>query len=237
MAPRDGGVGAVALVRLAQREVSGDEPVEPPVADLAVVPEVARIAELRLASGAPPIDERLRVEVVRQGEVVAEPFDVAPVRWAVAHDVAHADVRREDAAVPAAANVLEDERQPHHRDVADVQHRRPRDDEVAGALDLLRLEVVVGDGVVARGDDAVADVVVQIVRALEGVGDGDRGVPLAPNEERLPLFVERRAEATTGDPARRDVVVRGARRGDRRLTGQREHVALPIARTACVRPL
>src|SRR5437016_11491340 len=101
----------------------------------------------------------MRVHVIADREVVTEVLDVTAISGTIPEQLAHSEARRQNPAAPSGAYVLEDERQPHHRYVADVQHRRTRDHDVfCDHLDLVGPEVVIGNRVVAAGDGTAADV-------------------------------------------------------------------------------
>src|SRR3989442_9541217 len=79
--------------------------------------------------------------------------DVALVAASRPDDVVQPEPRDQYPAAPSRADVLEDEREPHDRDVAHVQHRRAGDHDVlAEPLHLVGAEVVVGDGVIVGRD-------------------------------------------------------------------------------------
>jgi hypothetical protein len=166
-------------------ELPLQEAVEDAVARLAVDAEVPRVARA-LARAAAPVDPGLRVDVVVQVPVVARVLDGAPVGGAVAQQLGHAEARREEPAAPAAARIGEDEREPHHRHVADVEHRRPDDqDALRDHLDVARLEVVVRRRLVARRDGAVARVE-DALAVHHGVADDRPRAPPAPATSRRP---------------------------------------------------
>jgi hypothetical protein len=214
-------------IRLSYRETAAEEAVQPAIVELAVVAHVAaQFSEVGFACATAPVEGSLRIEEVGDGEVVAHAFDVAAIRRAVSNDVADADVRRDDSAPASAADVLEEKRQPHHGDVADVEHCWPRDDERARSLDLVRLEVVVGDGVVAGGDGSVGEVVVGVVGALDRILRRGDGVSITSDVQRLTRLVDRRRQSATSEAFRREVVGVGASREDRRLTRRDNEVAL-----------
>ena len=93
-----------------------------------------------------PIPRKQHVHVIVEREIVAEVGKVPRIMPCGPDQIVQAKARKQNAAAPAAANVLKDEGQPHDRHVPDVEHGRPRDH---GALiDPLHLsggKMVIGD--------------------------------------------------------------------------------------------
>ncbi len=219
MLDREGEVLVSPLIHLVARgDAAAHEPVEPVVRELPVVPPEAGVA--RVAAGAaPPVEPDRRVGVVAEGEVVAQVLHGAAVARAVAHQLRDAEARREEAAPPPGAHVLEDEGKPEHRHLADVEHRRPGDhDPPTHHLEVARLEVVVRLIEVAAGDGAV--VAVKAGRALAVACPEDAG----PVGAHVPgLAALHRGGHVPHRPLPRAHVVADPRRAD---------VVLPLGRVA-----
>src|SRR5256885_7707234 len=149
-AETDRATWGVELSVALERETAVDEVVEPAVARLSL--------ERQVAVGV-PVARSEKIPVVVDQEVVAEVRHVPMVAAGGTDDVAQAETRHQNAAAPPPAHVLKDERQPHDRDVVDIQHRRPRHHDVlVEPFHLTGGEVVVGNRVVVRGDLAVGAV-------------------------------------------------------------------------------
>ncbi len=173
----------VAVGLVPARELAAQEAVGPLVLQLAVVAHEPGI-EVRLPRAAAPVEPHGRVGVLVDGEVPAEVLDRPAIARTVADELRDAEARREQPAPPPLAHVLEDEGQPRHRDVADVEHRRARDhDAAAHHLHAARLEVVVRHREVAARDLAGVAVeahrVVRAPRAVDGRALGAHVPPLA----------------------------------------------------------
>src|SRR4029077_10397294 len=139
--------GRVELRVSLEREAPVDEPVEPLVARLGPVREVA---------AGVPVTGQQEVYVVVDDEIVAEVREVPLVAPNRSYDVVEAEPRHEDPAPPSLADVLEDEWQPHDRDITDVEHGRTGYHHVlVEPLHLTGPEVVIRDRIVIGCDLAV----------------------------------------------------------------------------------
>src|SRR5205814_9174623 len=162
-----------------------------------------RITESRIGTAA-PIERELRIGVIAEREIVAEIFEMPPVGWAVAENFTEAKTRRKNSASSPRPHVLEDERQPHHGNVADVQHGGTRDHDVLrDHLDLFRLEMIIGNRVVAAGYASILDVKRSLFPA-RSVGD-KRGSTAV--KDPLLSGLHRRADVRHAAATRFDVVL------------------------------
>src|SRR5712671_3562139 len=179
-----------------------DEAVEPPILELPVETYPARITGA-WACSATPIESEFRIHVIADCEVIAEIVDLTTVGWTVAQQLADTESRREHAASSPRPHVLENERNPHHGDIADVKHGRTRDHDVLrDHLDLFCLEVVIGNRVVTARDRAVPGVESRLL-ASRGVTD-ERSL-LATHEPRLSRL-DRSADVGDDTAVQLDVV-------------------------------
>ena len=198
VSPRDGEIRSpVPLPCIGRCDVSVQKSIEPVIPPFAVELCPSGIA-LDGSGAAPPVEPRRRIHVVVDHPEVANVLDVAAVRWIVPNDVGHTEARREYAAMPPRSHVGEHERQPHHRDVFDVQNRRARDERVAArALDFVELEPVVGDGIGATRQLA-AEAVERRPASRRGVAKNR--LPLPGTD--LPELAGVRGEPGVGDGRR-----------------------------------
>src|ERR1041385_8115049 len=137
--------GAPVRFRLhAVLEPAGHEPVTDLVLGADAVPEVAV---------AVPVELDLRVEVVVRRPVVSDVGDLPVVGGGRPHDVAEPELGDQDSRMPALLRVLEEERNPRHRHVADVEDRRAGDQHGLGdPLHLPGREVIVRYRQIAAGE-------------------------------------------------------------------------------------
>ena len=142
------GRGAVALPQLVDAETALHEAIEPAIAHLATILEVA-IGK--------PVEPRREVEVVVRRPVIADVGDLPIVTSGRSHNVVDTELRDQNARTPARLGVLKEKRQPHDRDVTDVEHRGARHQHrLRHPLHLAGLEVIVRHRQVAGGEFAVA---------------------------------------------------------------------------------
>ena len=203
MTPRDRRVRLpVALAEVRDGEPPRQEAVDPPVLPFPGDACPAGIIR-RPRCAASPVEPEARIHVIAQRPVVADVVDVTAIGRAVARDLVDAEPGRQDSAPSSRPHVLEDERQPEYRDFADVQHRRPRHQQVLrDELDLLRCEVVIGNGIVAARDSAAAHVERSWTAACRIADESGAGAP----DEPLFTTLQRRADVGDASPAQLDVV-------------------------------
>ena len=167
---------AVPLPRIGRRQITGQEAVEPIVAPFSTVLHPSRVTLCRTRAAA-PVEPGRRVHVVIDRKEVPDVLDVAAVRWIGADEIRDAKTRRQDAAVPPRTHVGEHERQPHYRDVLDVQDCRSCHECVrARTLHLVELEVVIRNRVGAARE--------LTTKAIEGRAFSGRGIA----QDRLPFL-------------------------------------------------
>ena len=91
-----------------------------------------------------PVSGHEHIDVVVDGKVVAEVREVPRVVACGTNQIVQAEPGEQNSAPPAPPNIIENERQPHDRDIADVQDRRPRNHRaLVDPFHLARCEVVV----------------------------------------------------------------------------------------------
>ena len=146
---------AIALRQIRHRRFAADEAVDPLIPQLGIPAHETGVL-ICAARARTPVERRLGIHIIADGEKIANVRDAAPIRRAVSEEFSDTEVRRQHAATSAAAHILEEKRNPEHRDFADVQYARPRHHHVLGhELHILRSEVKMWLGVIAVRERAI----------------------------------------------------------------------------------
>ena len=85
-----------------------------------VEPTILRLPVHRHVAPSEPVSRKQHIDVIVDRKVVAEVGKVARVMPRGPYEVVQAKTRKQNSAAPATANILEDEWQPHDRDVPDI---------------------------------------------------------------------------------------------------------------------
>ena len=204
-------VGGPAPAALEGAAVS-DGPAEKAIED----PVLAGGAVLDVPVGV-PVELGGRIEIVVGGPVVADVGDLTVVPGILPDDVVEPEARDQDPRAAPGARILEDERQPQHRHVPDVEGGRPRHHHgLRDPLDLARREVIVRGRQIAAGD-----------LALGSVQPGGTGVlgQVAPEEPVGAALLEAGQRVGHDPPPDAGVVADAAESGEHRLPVEQRRVA------------